>query len=131
MHGTTTSGTALRVGTTQAIWTVNTSETGGHSDGKYYPKENENAVWLFCNDGTYNWCIKYETAGSFGYDREGRDNTYSTGFISFILFENVSGQEMADPSVDTSDATANESHILEGKTAYAKGQKLTGTIQSR
>ena len=131
LHGTTTSGTALRVGTTQAVWTVDTSETGGHSDGKYYPKENENAVWLFCNDGTYNWCIKYETAGSFGYDREGRDNTYSTGFVSFILFENVSGQEMADPSVDTSDATANESHILEGKTAYAKGQKLTGTIQSR
>lgn len=94
LHGTTSNGTALRVGTTQAVWTVDASETGGFSDGKYYPKEDSSAVWLFNSSGGYNWSIKYETAGSFGYDRSGRDNTYSTGFVSFILYEYVAGEEV-------------------------------------
>lgn len=89
LHGTTSNGTALRVGTTQAVWTIDTSSTGGFASGKYLTKEDPNAVWLFNNSGGYNWSIKYETAGSFGYDREGRDNTYSTGFVSFILYEYV------------------------------------------
>ena len=93
LHGTTTSGTALRFGTTQAVWTVDTSATGGFSSGKYYEKEDANAVWLFCNSGGYNWSIKYETAGSFGYDRNGRDNTYSTGFVSFVLYEYYEAEE--------------------------------------
>ena len=99
LHGTSSGGTALRVGTTQAVWTVDTSETGGFSSGKYYAKENPNAVWLFNKSGNYNWSIKYETAGSFGYDRSGRDNTYSTGFVSFVLYEYYEPTEDETPPV--------------------------------
>ena len=92
LSGSTTSGTALRVNTTQAVWKVDTSATGGFSSGKYLTKENSNSVWLFNNNGGYDWSIKYETAGSFGYDRNGRDTTYSTGFVSFILYELAGGE---------------------------------------
>ena len=129
LHGTTSSGTALRVGTTQAVWKVDTSETGGFSSGKYLTKENPNAVWLFNNSGGYDWSIKYETAGSFGYDRSGRDNTYSTGFVSFILFEYVAGEGEISPVVDTSDATASKNDIVSGKTAYANGHKIEGVVR--
>lgn len=131
LHGTTSSGTALRVGTTQAVWKVDTSETGGFSSGKYLTKENPNAVWLFNNSGGYDWSIKYETAGSFGYDRSGRDNTYSTGFVSFILFEYVAGEGEISPVVDTSDASVTANQMLVGASAYAKGKKVEGNIQSR
>ena len=131
LHGTTSSGTALRVGTTQAVWKVDTSETGGFSSEKYLTKENPNAVWLFNNSGGYDWSIKYETAGSFGYDRSGRDNTYSTGFVSFILFEYVAGEGEISPVVDTSDASVTANQMLVGASAYAKGKKVEGNIQSR
>ena len=100
LYGTTSSGTALRVGTTQAVWTVDNSATGGFPDGKYYPKEDTMSVWLFNNANDYNWSIKYETAGSFGYDRSGRDNTYSTGFISLVLYEYVGGEGAVSPIVN-------------------------------
>ena len=127
LHGTTNGGTALRVGTTQAVWTIDTSATAGLADGKYYVKEDPNQVWLKSNDGSYDWFIKYETAGSFGYDRVGRDDTWSTGFVSFILLENVSGTEMADPVVDTSDGTAKAEDIAKDKIAYSKGKRIVGT----
>lgn len=95
LHGTSSGGTALRVGTTQAVWTVDTSETGGFSSGKYYAKEDANSVWLFNKSGNYNWSIKFETDGSFGYDRSGRDNTYSTGFVSFVLYEYYEAEDAA------------------------------------
>lgn len=131
LYGTTSSGTALRVGTTQAVWKVDTSETGGFSSGKYLTKENPNAVWLFNNSGGYDWSIKYETAGSFGYDRSGRDNTYSTDFVSFILYEYVAGEGEISPVVDTSDANVTADKMLSGYSGYANGKKIEGNIQSR
>lgn len=129
LHGTTSNGTALRVGTTQAVWRVDTSATGGFSDGKYYAKEDSNAVWLLTNTGGYDWSIKYETAGSFGFDRNGRDTTYSTGFVSFVLYEYVAGEGELNPIVDTSDANVTADKMLAGYSGYAKGQKVEGSIQ--
>lgn len=129
LHGTTNNGTALRVGTTQAVWTIDTSATAGFADGKYYAKEDPNQVWLKNTNGGYDWYIKYETAGSFGYDRVGRDNTYSTGFVSFILLENTAGTEIADPVVDTSDGTAKAEDIAKNKIAYSQGKRIVGTAE--
>ena len=129
LHGTTTSGTALRVGATQAVWTVDTSETGGFSAGKYNAKEDPNAVWLFNTSGGYDWSIKYETAGSFGYDRSGRDNTYSTGFTPFVLYELAEGEGTVNPIVDTSDANVTADKMLSGYSGYANGIKVDGNIE--
>ena len=129
LHGTSSGGTALRVGTTQMIWTVDNSTTGGFSDGKYYAKEDPNAVWLMSASGGYNWSIKYETAGSFGYDRNGRDNTYSTGFTPFVLYEYIAGEGTVSPVVDTSDANVTADKMLAGYSGYANGRKVNGNIE--
>ena len=131
LHGTSSGGTALRFGTTQMVWTVDSSATGGFSDGKYYAKEDPNSVWLMNNSSGYKWSIKYETAGSFGYDREGRDNTYSTGFVSFVLYEYVAGEGELNPVVDSSDANVTADKMLAGYSGYANGKKVEGNIQSR
>lgn len=131
LHGTSSGGTALRFGTTQMVWTVDSSATGGFSDGKYYAKEDSNSVWLMNSSSGYNWSIKYETAGSFGYDREGRDNTYSTGFVSFVLYEYVAGEGELNPVVDSSDANVTANKMLAGYSGYANGRKVEGNIQSR
>lgn len=131
LHGTSSGGTALRFGTTQMVWTVDSSATGGFSDGKYYAKEDPNSVWLMNSSSGYNWSIKYETAGSFGYDREGRDNTYSTGFVSFVLYEYVAGEGELNPVVDSSDANVTANKMLAGYSGYANGRKVDGNIQSR
>lgn len=131
LHGTSSGGTALRFGTTQMVWTVDNSAIGGFSDGKYYAKEDPNAVWLMNGDGGYAWSIKYETAGSFGYDRDGRDSTYSTGFVPFVLYEYVAGEGEVSPVVDTSDANVTANKMLDGYSGYANGRKVEGNIQSR
>ena len=132
LHGTSSGGTALRFGTTQAVWTVDNSETGGYAEGKYYAKEDANAVWLVNNTGGYNWSIKYETAGSFGYDRSGRDNTYSTGFVPFILYEYVAGEGTVNPDVQFPTLTnpGSATDLAEGKQLIdANGNVVTGTVQ--
>lgn len=131
LHGTSSGGTALRLGTTQMVWTVDTSANGGFSDGKYYAKEDSNAVWLMNADGGYAWSIKYETAGSFGYDRDGRDSTYSTGFVPVVLYEYVAGEGELNPIVDSSDANVTANKMLAGYSGYANGRKVEGNIQSR
>lgn len=84
--------TALRIDTSSSVWTADTSETGSFESGKYLPKEVSSSVWLKNASGDYEWSIKYESANaSFGYDRAGRDSTYSTGFVSFILYEKYEG----------------------------------------
>lgn len=128
LHGTTNNGTALRVGTTQAVWTIDNSATGGFSSGKYNAKEDPNAVWLKCNDGTYDWSIKFETAGSFGYDREGRDNTYSTGFTPLILYEYVAGEGELNPIMDTSEGNLTSDKVFEGAIGFSKGKRVEGTF---
>ena len=130
LHGTTNNGTALRFGTTQAVWTIDASATGDFSDGKYHAKEDSNAVWLKCNDGSYDWSIKFESAGSFGYDREGRDDTYSTGFVSFILYEYVAGEGDVNPIMDTSEGNLTSSKMLEGAIGFSNGQRYEGNIKS-
>ena len=132
LHGTSSGGTALRFGATQAVWTVDTSATGGFADGKYFAKEDANAVWLFNNTGGYNWSIKFETSsGGFGYDRSGRDNTYSAEFVSFILYEYVAGEGELNPVVDSSDANVTADKMLAGYSGYANGRKVDGNIQSK
>lgn len=130
LYGTSSGGTALRVGTTQAVWTVDTSATGGFASGKYNAKEDANAVWLINNTGGYNWSIKYETAGSFGYDRDGRDNTYSTGFTPFVLYEYVAGEGEVNPIMDTSEGNLSSSKMLEGAIGFSNGRRVEGNIPS-
>lgn len=107
LYGTNSGGTSLKVGETQAIWTVNTSANPGFSEGKYYAKSNELAVWLMNTNTDGEYSIKYETAGSYGYDREGRDSTYSTGFTPFVLYEYVGGQTTTLPMATAADVLAN------------------------
>lgn len=128
LYGVFDGGTALRIGTTQTVWLVDESATAGLPDGKFYPKEDSNAVWLTSTHDDYDWFPKYETAGSFGYDRVGRDDTYSTGFVSFVLYENVAGEGELNPVMDTSGATATAGDILSGKTAFVNGRKVNGTL---
>lgn len=89
-------GTDLKVNTDAGtVFTIDTSETGGFDSGVYIPKADERAVWIRAYLGEQNCCLKYESANnSVGIDYAGRDATYSTGFLPFILYELCEGEEM-------------------------------------
>ena len=123
--------TSLHVDGTTMVWTVDTSATAGIPSGKFYPKEDENAVWLTSVLGGNDCYIKLEEDADglrFGFDYVDRNDQYSTGFISFVLYEHVAGEGEVNPVVDTSDATATAKDILRGASAYVKGEKIEGEL---
>ena len=85
-------GTALRVNTEPGIvFTVDTSATGGFDSDEYIAKVDDQAVWLRSSFEAGNTCLKYESANAaVGIDYKDRDATYSTGFLSFVLYEKIS-----------------------------------------
>lgn len=132
LSGNSDNGSALRVDSRQAVWTVDTSATAGLEEGKYLPKEDANAVWLFNNYSGYDWTIKFEeNNNSFGFDRNGRDSNNSKGYVSFVLYEYVAGEGELNPIVDSSDANVTADKMLAGYSGYANGRKVEGNIQSR
>lgn len=90
------SGTDLKVDSNAGtVFTVDTSENGGFSGDVYIPKTDSRAVWLRANLNSQNCCLKYESGNnSIGIDYAGRDATYSTGFVPFLLYELCEGEEM-------------------------------------
>lgn len=56
-----------------------------------------------------------------------RHTPYNT---NIRVLEGLLNELESSSSLDTSDATAAAADILEGKTAYINGQKVTGTITS-
>ena len=139
LNGTSSGGTTLVLSGTQMVWTAENSANGGFSE-KYLEKEDANAVWLINNSGGYRWCLKHEVDNNqsdpeliygFGYDRAGRDNTYSAGFVSVVLYEYVAGEGELNPVVDSSDANVTADKMLAGYSGYANGRKVDGNIQSK
>lgn len=90
-------GTDLKVDSNAGtVFTVDTSETGGFDSGVYIPKADARAVWLRADLNSQNCCLKYESANiSVGIDYAGRDATYSTGFVPFLLYELCEREAMA------------------------------------
>ena len=85
-------GTALRVNAEAGIvFTTDTSEMGGFDNDEIIPRVDDQAVWLRSQFGDLDCCLKFEAGNtSIGIDYKDRNATYSTGFLSFVLYEKIS-----------------------------------------
>lgn len=91
--GTASSGgTSLRVNADAGtVFTVDTSAMGGFDSDEIVAKVDDQAVWLKAALNSQSCCLKFESANtSIGIDYKDRDATYSTGFLSFVLYEKIS-----------------------------------------
>ena len=91
--GTASSGgTSLKVNADAGtVFTVDTSAMGGFDSDEIISKVDDQAVWLRAALNSQSCCLKFESANTaVGIDYKDRNATYSTGFLSFILYEKIS-----------------------------------------
>ena len=81
--------TSLQYSTTNStVFTIDTSSTGGFDSDEIIAKVDNSAIWIRSNLNNQNCSLKYESGNtSVGIDYKDRNTQYSTGFISFILYE--------------------------------------------